>query len=262
MPEGDTVFITARRLDKALAGRALTRFELRVPQLALADETGSLVTQVFPVGKHLLMRMSSGRTLRSHLRIDGNWLVGSASRPPRGGPAHAIRAVVGNIEWLASGVRVHDLALVDTTMEHTLVGHLGPDLLDPNFDRAEALRRLAAQPARPVGDTLLDQRLVAGIGNVYKSELLFLHRVNPWAPVGSVDSLGDLLDDAVRLMKANIDHYDRSTTGSREPGRRLWVYGRAGRPCPRCGTPVRLAEQGDATMERILYFCPSCQAER
>jgi endonuclease-8 len=256
VPEGDTVYLTARQLNDALAGREITRFELRVPRLALADLTGSTVTEVVPRGKHLLMRFSNGQTLHSHLLMDGAWRISAAGAGPRGGPAHQIRALVRNAEWLAVGYRVHELALVSTVGESTLVGHLGPDLLDPGWNLDDALARFAAAADRPVGEALLDQRLVAGIGNFYKSELLFVHRLNPWQPVSSVPNLAAVISDGARLLNANRDRWQRSTTGSTRPGEQSWVYGRRGRGCRRCGTPIGQDAQGD----RVTYFCPSCQA--
>lgn len=259
MPEGDTVYRASRRLQAALAGRAVTRFDLRVPALALADLTGDTVTEVLPRGKHILMRFGSGQTLHSHLRMDGGWRVGPAGARPAGRDFE-IRALVGNAEWLAAGFRVHDLKLLPTASEDEVVGHLGPDLLGIDFDRDEALRRFAAQPARPIGEALLDQRLVAGIGNVYKSELLFLNRLSPFLPVAEVPDLGALIDDSVRLLRANLNDGNRSTTGWRQPGQRLWIYGRGGKACRRCGTRVVMCEQGaDPAMERVTYYCPSCQ---
>jgi endonuclease-8 len=258
VPEGDTVFLTARRLHEALAGRVVTRFELRVPKLALAKASGATVTEVVPVGKHILMRLSDGRTLRSHLRMDGSWLIGPAGGPLRGRGSD-IRAVVGNEDQVASGVRVHDLDLVPSRAESELIGHLGPDLLADEFDLAEALRRFATVPERMIGEALLDQRLVAGIGNVYRSELLFLNRLDPWMPVREVAELPAVLTDAVRLLRANCATYNRSTTGWRQPGQQYFVYARRGRGCRRCGTSIRQDEQGNSSQERVLYYCPSCQ---
>jgi endonuclease-8 len=262
VPEGDTVLIASRRLQAALTDRPVTRFDLRIPKLALADLTGSTVSEVVARGKHILIRFDVGQTLHSHLRMDGSWRVGPAGVRPRGRDFE-IRALIGNAEWLAAGFRLHDLALIASTAEHELVGHLGPDLLAPDFDRAEALRRFAEQPDREVGEALLDQRLVAGIGNVYKSELLFLHRLNPWRPVAEVADLPALLDDAVRLLRGNLGDYNRSTTGWRQPGQQYWVYGRAGKGCRVCGTAIRRDEgsptgQG-APEERITFYCPACQ---
>ncbi|MFJ3901158.1 DNA-formamidopyrimidine glycosylase family protein [Streptomyces sp. NPDC090025] len=257
MPEGDTVWHTARRLDEALAGRVLTRADLRVPRFATADLTGRSVLDVTPRGKHLLTRIEGGLTLHSHLRMDGAWRVFATGERPRGGPAHQIRAILGNAESTAYGYRLPVLELVRTAAESSVVGHLGPDLLGPDWDPAEAVRRLTADPARPLGEALLDQRNLAGIGNVYKSELAFLAAVTPWLPVGELpaDVPERLVATAHRLLEANKDRPDRRTTTTRRTADRLYVYGRAGRPCPRCGTAVRGAELGD----RITYWCPTCQ---
>ncbi|UQX86751.1 hypothetical protein M6D93_10560 [Jatrophihabitans telluris] len=258
MPEGDTVFITAARLSQALSGRTVTTFDLRVPQLALADRRGEQVSEVVSVGKHLLMRFSGGTSLHSHLRMDGAWRVGNAGAKARA-RSFEIRALVGNDRFLATGSNVHDLALVPTAEEQTVVGHLGPDLLSPNFDLEEAIRRALLEPSRPVGEVLLDQRVVAGIGNVYKCELLFLHRLNPWQAIETVPDVPAVLNDAVRLLRANCGSFHRNTTGWPQPGQQYYVYGRAGRGCRRCRTAIRQAEQGPDAMERVLYFCPQCQ---
>jgi endonuclease VIII len=260
MPEGDTVYITSRRLHAALAGRTVTRFDLRTPALALADLTGSSVLEVVPRGKHILIRFSTSQTLHSHLRLDGSWrVVAARSRPP--GRDFEIRALVANADWLAAGFRVHDLKLVATDAEHEVVGHLGPDLIPADFDRAEALRRFAEHPGLPIGEALLDQRLAAGIGNVYKSEVLFLNKVSPFVTVADVPDLGAVLDNSARLLRANLTSFSRSTTGWRQPGQQYWVYGRAGKACRRCRTAIQQRDQGaDPAAERITFFCPSCQA--
>jgi formamidopyrimidine-DNA glycosylase len=259
VPEGDTVFRAARGLDAALAGRIITTFDLRTPALALTRAVGVPVVAVLPVGKHLLMRLGDDRTLHSHLRMDGSWRVSAAAQGPRGGPAHEIRALVGNEDYLATGYRVHDLAMIATRDEHELIGHLGQDLLGENFDLPLAVARLLAEADRPIGDALLDQRVVAGIGNVYKCELLFLHRLDPWQSTSSVPDPTALLTDAVRLLKANCNRTRRSTTGWIQAGQQYYVYGRRGRACRRCSGPVVQSEQGDASVERVLYFCPRCQ---
>jgi endonuclease-8 len=263
MPEGDSVFVTCRRLHSALAGRPVTRFQLRVPQLALADLTGATVVEVVPRGKHIMMRFSTEQTLHSHLKMDGSWRVGRAAARPRGRD-HEIRALVGNSEWLAAGFRLHDIKLIPTAEENQLVGHLGPDLLSPEFDAAEALRRFAAQPDRQIAEALLDQRLVAGIGNVYKSELLFLHRVSPYARVAEVEEeLPAILTDAQRLLAGNLRDFNRSTTGWHQAGQQYWVYGRGGKACLRCRSAIqRDAGPGLAigvAEDRVTYYCPSCQ---
>lgn len=259
MPEGDTVHRTARRLHEALAGATLTRAELRVPQLATVDLAGQAVTEVLPRGKHLLTRLSSGQTLHSHLRMDGAWRLFGRGRRWSGGPAHQIRAVLHTDAWTAVGYRLHDLALVATGEEHRLVGQLGPDLLGPDWDEAEAVRRLCADPAREVGSALLDQRNLAGVGNLYKSEACFLRGASPWLPVGEVADVTGLVRLCRRLLVANADRWEQSTTGNLRPGRDHWVFERTGQPCRRCGASIRTAAQGDPPYQRLSYWCPRCQ---
>ncbi|WP_309054753.1 DNA-formamidopyrimidine glycosylase family protein [Streptomyces sp.] len=257
MPEGDTIWLAAHRLHAALAGRVLTRTDLRVPRFATADLTGRTVLDVTPRGKHLLTRVEGGFTVHSHLRMDGAWRVYATGERPRGGPDHQIRAILGNAENTAYGYRLPVLELLRTAEESRVVGHLGPDLLGPDWDPEEAVRRLRADPARTLGEALLDQRNLAGIGNVFKCELAFLAGVTPWLPVGELapDVPARLVATAHRLLEANKDRPERRTTTSRHPGIPLYVYGRGGRPCLRCGTQVRKAELGD----RITYWCPGCQ---
>ncbi|MET7517249.1 DNA-formamidopyrimidine glycosylase family protein [Streptomyces sp. NPDC005480] len=261
MPEGDTVLQTARRLHTALAGQVLIRSDLRVPRFATADLTGRTVLDVTPRGKHLLTRIEGGLTLHSHLRMDGSWKVYALGERWTGGPGHQIRAILGNATRTAVGYRLPVLELMRTADEIKVVGHLGPDLLGPDWDAATALRNLLSDPARPLGEALLDQRNLAGIGNVYKSELCFLLQVTPWLPVGDLpdDTAARLPGLAKKLLEANRDRPARVTTGSGRPGQRLYVYGRAPRPCLRCRTPIRVADQGDGSRDRPTYWCPSCQ---
>jgi endonuclease-8 len=259
VPEGDTVWLTAHRLHQALAGRQLIRTELRVPALATADLRGRTVTEVLARGKHILTRMSGDLTLHSHLRMDGSWYLSRTGVRPRRHPEHMIRALLGNAEWLATGYRVHDLSLVSGAGEAELVGHLGPDLLGPDWQPERAVANLGAAPGEPIGEALLDQRMLAGVGNLYKCEVLFVERVNPWTPVGAVPDLDRMVRTAYRLLRANRDHPEQSTTGYLERGREHWVYGRAGEPCLRCRTPIRMAHQGMPPRARVTYWCPRCQ---
>ena len=167
MPEGDSVWRVAARLHAALAGRTLTRCDLRVPRLATTDLTGRAVLDVTPRGKHLLTRFEGGLTLHSHLRMNGAWHVFAAGEPWRGGPAHEIRAVLGTAGHTAVGYRLPVLELLRTAEEDRVVGHLGPDPLGPDWDPERAAANLRAAPGRPLGEALLDQRNLAGIGNVY-----------------------------------------------------------------------------------------------
>src|SRR6516162_4721519 len=194
MPEGDAVWLTARRLHETLAGRVLTRSDFRVPRYATTDLTGRTVTECVAPG------------------------------------SHRIRLVLANDTWQAVGYQLGIVEVLPTAREARVVGHLGPDLLGPDWDPAEAARRLRAAPARPVGEALLDQRNLAGIGNIYKAEVLFLRGVDPWRPVGEVAGLDALVSAAQQLMDANKERFSQVTTGVRRPGEQTWVYGRAGRP--------------------------------
>ena len=260
MPEGDTVFRTAHQLTTALGGSTLVNAEIRHPRYATVDLVGRTVLGVGSVGKHLFVRFDDGLSLHNHLRMDGSWRISAPGERWRA-PDHQVRVVLGTAQRVAIGVRVHDLALLRTERETQLVGHLGPDLLAPDWDEesvAEATRRLAADPQREIGLALLDQTIMAGIGNVYRSELCFLLGVSPWSPVESADA-----EQTVRLARElllrNAMAGVRNTTGDRSPGRQLWVYGRAGRSCLRCGTRLRSAEQGKEIPPRVAWWCPTCQ---
>lgn len=260
MPEGDTVWLTAHRLHKALAGRILTTTDFRVPALATVDLRGRTVTAVLSRGKHLLARVDDDLTVHSHLRMDGSWYLSAAGAPaPRKHPEHMIRALLGNADWLATGYRVHDLRLLQRAREAEVVGHLGPDLLGPDWDPEVAVANLARCPQVPIGEALLDQSLLAGIGNMYKAEVLFIERVNPWSPVGTVPNLPQVVATSYRLLRANRDHPEQSTTGLTGRGKDHWVYERAGHPCRRCGNVVLRAEQGAKTRARSTYWCATCQ---
>jgi endonuclease-8 len=259
VPEGDTVWLTAHTLDRSLRGRTVALSDFRVPQLATASLVGSVIDEVVPKGKHLLMRTDDGRTLHSHLRMDGSWHVYAAGRTWRG-PAHQIRALLTLDDGTSAvGYRVHDLAIVTTDDEGSVVGHLGPDLLDPEADLAEAVARLVSDPDRELGPALLDQRNLAGIGNLYKAETLFWQRLTPWTRVGDVDDLPAVVARARRLLDANKERFEQSTTGDLRRGHDHWVFERAGQACRRCGTTIRSAEQGTPPYQRWSYWCPSCQ---
>ena len=268
MPEGDTVYLTARRLSAALGGRRLRRGELRHPRWSTHDLAGRTVLEVGSVGKHLLMRLDDGRSLHSHLRMDGSWhLYPPGERWHRA--AHHARAVLvteGPEARTAVGFRLHDLELLPTAEENRLVGHLGPDLLDPGWSdshRAEGLCRLTAEPATEIGIALLEQRIVAGIGNIYRCETCFLIGAHPRTPVGRLADPGHAIDTARRLLLRNADRPEQSTTGELGPadrhGRQHYVYLRGGRPCRRCGTRVRMDALGDGVYTRSAYYCPACQ---
>jgi endonuclease-8 len=262
VPEGDTVWLAAQRMNTALAGATLRRGEFRLPQLAALDLSGSTVREVLARGKHLLIRLADGRTLRTHFRMDGSWHIYRPGTTWRGGPAYDVRVVLATDQWECVGYRLHDVEIVPTAEEDRLVGHLGPDVLSPDWDLDEALRRLRTHPDEQIGVAILDQRNLAGIGNLYKVETLFLCGVHPWARVADVDNLEDVVTRARTLMLANRHHPEQTTTGISRRGQDNWVAGRRGKPCRRCGTPILLGEQGPSTQERVTWWCPRCQAAR
>jgi endonuclease VIII len=257
MPEGDVVWLAAKRLREALAGRVLTRSDFRVPRYATTDLAGRSVTESLSRGKHLLLRVEGGITVHTHLRMDGSWRVRPASEAV---PAsHRIRLILANDAWQAAGYQLGVVEVLRTAQEDQVTGHLGPDLLGPGWDPDEAVRRLRAAPARAIGEALLDQRNLAGIGNLYKSEVLFLRGVSPWRPAGDIADPAALVGLARRLLDANKERIGQVTTGVWRRGEETWVYGRAGRPCRRCGTRIKTAAQGSEPEERVTFWCPHCQ---
>jgi endonuclease-8 len=258
MPEGNTVWLAARTLRNALAGQVLVTAELRIADLATVDLVGRRILDVLPRGKHLLIRVEGGLTLHNHLRMDGAWRVYTAGRPVSDA-RDDVRVVLGTPTKTAVGYRLHDLALLPTVEEVAVVGHLGPDLLGSDWDAGEAVRRLTSDPTRPIAEALLDQRNLAGAGNVFKNEICFLRGISPWTPVGAVADVAGAVDLAHRLLAANRERYDHVTTGDARPGNRTWVFDRAGRPCRRCGATIQVAWQGDPLYQRISYWCERCQ---
>lgn len=270
MPEGDTVYRAAARLHQALAGQQLVSTDFRVPSLATVDLAGCTVREVVPRGKHLLMRLQPpssadrqfrrpGLTLHSHLLMEGRWdLYAAAERWKK--PAHTARVILKTRELAAVGFDIAQVKLVPTEQEADLIGHLGPDLLGDGWDPQQALDNLGANPAAGLGQALLDQRIMAGVGNVYRSEILFLRRLHPLTPVGQVADLREVVGIARRLLWVNKDRSRRVTTGQARTRDPLWVYGRAGKPCLRCATPIRLLKIPSGTgSERDCYWCPQCQ---
>lgn len=263
MPEGDTVFRSCALLHRTLAGHELTRAELRVPRFATEDLVGMTVREVVARGKHQLTRLDSGLTLHTHLRMDGTWrVVGAGERLP--GPAHQIRVVLGTAARTAVGLRLPVVDLLRTAEEDTVIGHLGPDLLGPEgvpggWDEAEALRRLTADPRRTLGEALLDQRNLAGIGTFYRAEICFLQGLHPRTPVGAVKDLPRLLRRVRQLLQANVQRPTQVTTGIDRNGQRAWVFERPGKPCRRCRTLIAFERFGPPGQERLSYWCPHCQ---
>jgi len=257
VPEGDVVWNTARQLHDALAGRVLTRSDFRVPRYATVSLVGQQVTEALPRGKHLLIRTSGGLSVHTHLKMDGSWRVRPAGTPL--GESYKVRLLLANEDWQAAGYLLGITEVLPTSQENRVTGHLGPDLLGPDWDAAEAVRRLSQRPERPIGEALLDQRNLAGIGTWFLAEMLFLRGIDPARPVGSVDDLEALVGLGHRLLDANKARVGHTSTGDTRRGQESWVYGRAGRPCRRCGTPVRRGEQGPPGQERLRFWCPNCQ---
>ncbi len=275
MPEGDTIFRAARTLNRALAGRTVVRFESMLPALTRVHEdspiTGRNVDEVRSAGKHVLMHFSGGLVLRTHMRMNGSWHIyrpGETWRRPR----RDMRLVVATADFEAVGfnIPVAEFIRQRDLPRHDQLARLGPDLLSDDFDREEALVRIRAHGNTPIGDVLLNQRAMAGVGNVYKSETLFLCRVNPFVATSSLDSdvIRRLIETARKFLHLNVSTRlpamttyagFRRTTQRDDPTQRLWVYGRARQPCRRCGAPIRVRKHG--TDARVTYWCPTCQKE-
>lgn len=253
--------LTAERLDQALRGEPLVRAELRWPGAAGADLTGRSVTSCVAYGKHLLTRFDDGRTLHTHLRMEGAWRVertggrGATARHPE------VRAVLATGRWTCVGWRLGMLDLLRTRDEHTLLAHLGPDVLGDDFATeglAVGLHRLGDQGARPLCDVLLDQRVVAGLGTIWMAETLFAVRLHPWTPASALDTGArrELLTTARRLMGGSVD-VGRGRGLQHVPRA---VHGRLGQPCRRCRTPIAVGQANEPPYERPVFWCPTCQA--
>ncbi len=276
MPEGDTIFRAADTLHRALAGRVVTRFESVLPALTRVDYdrplAGRTIESVTARGKHLLMTFTGDLLLHTHMRMNGAWHVYRPGERWRR-PAREMRLVVATAEMVAVGFNmpVAEFLTARSLARHRTLAALGPDLLDEAFDRGAASRLLREHEREAIADALLDQRVVAGIGNVFKSEILFVAGVQPFAAVGALsdDQLARILDVARELMRMNTrsataglkpraSYAGRITTRRLNPNENLRVYGRGGLPCRRCGAPIQSTKTGlDA---RLTYWCPRCQA--
>ena len=274
MPEGDSIFRAARTLHRALAGQTITRFQSVLPQLTRVDDDRPLVGQnierVESRGKHLLIWFSSGLVLRTHMRMHGSWHIyrpGERWQRPR----DEMRIVLGTAAFdaVAFNVPVAELGSADQIEREEVLRDLGPDPLSDAFDAEDAIARLRSRGDMEIADALLDQSAIAGIGNVYKSEVLFAGRVNPFTRVADlpVERLRALIEIAVKFMRANVNESARGgivtytglrrTTGRMDPGASSWVYGREGQPCRRCGTRISRRKQGPHA--RSTYWCERCQ---
>lgn len=265
MPEGDTIHRTASVLHAALAGHVVTRFETAYAHLARVDDDGAIagrvVERVEARGKHVLLVLSGGLVLRTHMRMHGAWHLYQQGERWRV-PTRAVRIRVETTAWaaLAVNVPVADFVSLERRAHHAPLARLGPDLLSDSVDATDATARVRAEGPRPIGDVLLDQRVVAGVGNVLRCEALFMARIPPDAPAGDLtfEAIAALLECTRRVARASAATGVRRTTSRLNPDAALWVYGRAGRPCRRCGTAIASRKAG--ADRRTLYWCPGCQA--
>jgi endonuclease-8 len=275
VPEGDTIFRAARTLHRALAGHTVVRFESVFPALTRVHDdtpiTGREVEKVSAAGKHVLMHFTGALVLRTHMRMNGSWHIyrpGEAWQRPR----RDMRIVIGTARFEAVGfnIPVAEFLQPRALARQDDLRLMGPDLLGETFDAAEAMRRFRARPQMSIADALLNQRVVAGAGNVYKSEVLFLCGVNPFARVAEIsdERLSAILATARQHLQANV--LDRTaaivtyrgyrrTTRRSDPGESLYVYGRAGKACRTCGTRIQVRAQGPNA--RLTYWCGTCQPE-
>ncbi|MET0475492.1 MAG: endonuclease VIII Nei2 [Mycobacterium sp.] len=251
MPEGDTVYRAAEKLREALMGKTLTRCDVRVPKFATVDLTGTVVDQVLSRGKHLFIRAGDA-SIHSHLKMDGAWLVGGQIRRV---PEYKVRILLETADTRAAGIDLGVLEILPRDHDMEAVAHLGPDLLGDDWEPRTAATNLTADPDRPLAEALLDQRVMAGVGNVYANELCFVTGRLPSSPVSSVKDPLRVVQRARDMLWLNRSRVNRTTTGNTRSGSDLWVYGRVGRPCRRCGTIVESDRGGD----RVTYWCPNCQ---
>lgn len=259
MPEGDTVWLAARNLDRALAGKTLLHSDFRVPQLATTDLSGVTVERVQPYGKHLFFILGNEQVLHTHFRMDGSWHLYSTGKAWHGGPRWQVRVVLQTEDVAAIGYRLPVVEFMSDLEVQRLISNLGPDILAEDFDATVAISRMTTTNDRAIGETLLDQRVIAGLGLIYVTESLFFHRVSPWTPISDVNDLPGLIATARKLMGRNRHRLSQSTTGEEGAGRSHYVYERTQQPCRRCGTRIEMSWQGVEPHRRLAYWCPRCQ---
>jgi endonuclease-8 len=257
VPEGDTIRRLADKITDRFAGQTCTRCITRDPRLVGFDVTGRQLLGADAVGKHLFIRFDDGRTLHSHLRMTGSWVAGPASREPEWHRRVELWFDSGRL----TGLDLPVVSIVRTDEESRVAGHLGPDVCaaePPDLD--EVVERMTAEPDTPLAGALLDQRNVAGFGNVYAVEVPFIAGVSPFQPVGAIAGLRELLEVGTAIIRANAQRGPQNTTGRRLRTDDHWVYGRRGRPCPICATPLDGADERSTPWRRVSVWCSSCQA--
>ncbi len=261
MPEGDTAYRVAKWLDDTFAGSVLTRAELRTAALATTNLEGWRINEVVAYGKHVLIRLGD-LTLRSHMRMDGIWHIYHRGQKWRR-PAHQARIVLENDRYVAVGYLVSDIDLCETSREHEIIGHLGPNILASDWEERGLQIAMAnlQNDLRPIHVALLDQSNIAGLGNEYTNEVCFLRGIWPWTMASQID-VKATLQLSRRLIVANRNRVERTTTGNTRPGQRSYVFARSGRPCRRCGTTISFGRLGnDPSRARHIYWCSHCQPE-
>jgi endonuclease-8 len=273
MPEGDSIFRAARTLHRALAGKVVTAFESMLPALNRVHEdtpiTGRTIERVTAIGKHLLIHLSGNLVLRTHMRMNGSWhIYRSGERWQRSRSDMRVLLSTTDFEAVGFAIPVAEFITSSALAKHRDLRRLGPDVLADTFNETTVVENLRSRPSAEIADALIDQRVLAGLGNVYKSEVLFISGINPFVHIENLSDaqLGSIIETSRRVLKANVSAslemmttYGglRRTTHRAAPTERLWVYGRARLPCRRCGTPIEVRKQGvDA---RLTYWCPQCQ---
>lgn len=266
MPEGDTIFRAARTLNAALAGKVVRRFETRLAHLARVDDNtpiaGRIIERVVPIGKHLIIEFSGGLHLRTHLRMNGSWHI---YRPGERWMKRrdAMRLVIETDDFVAVGFDIPVAEFLDdrAVVRQEDLRRIGPDTLGERFDVDDVVARMRARDDSEIANVLLNQRVIAGIGNIYKSETLFICRINPFSQVSDLsdETLKTISNTARKILQhsAAVDRPARHHTGSLDSAKNLWVYGRRGEPCRRCGTLIEYRKQGSDV--RGTYWCPRCQ---